>query len=107
MFLVLRFLILFTFVLNHSKYTTYDGINIIGIMPGKHRSTSQDKIITLSAHYDTVRLTSGVADNGSGSVALIILAEILTSMWGKIAPAHTIYFVALDQEETVCDFRCL
>ena len=75
------------------------GSNLIGIRPGKNRGVSGeiDKILVIGAHYDTVANTSGVADNGSGSVQVLELARLLQI--NKVSLDHTVIFVLFDLEE--------
>ena len=75
----------------------YKGKNLIAILPGKYRNVKgKDTIVLAGAHYDTVRTSPGVDDNGSGMVAILEVARILSSM-----PQlnHTVMFVAFDLEE--------
>ena len=75
------------------------GVNCIGIRPGLDRLNGRkDSIIVIGGHYDTVATTPGVEDNGSGSVAVLELARILSE--SKVQLKHTIIFVIHDLEET-------
>ena len=75
----------------------YKGINIIGIRPGRfYKENGKDSILVIGAHYDSVRDAPGVDDNGSGTVALIELTRILSTMTQL---NHTVIFVAFDLEE--------
>ncbi|CAN7991169.1 unnamed protein product [Ixodes hexagonus] len=76
------------------------GVNIIGVLPGKHRRTPKDHIIVLGAHYDTFKETKGVNDNGSGIAALLEVARVLT--YHRCRLDYTVIFVALDMEEIGC-----
>ena len=74
------------------------GINLIGILPGKNRLAGKpDSILMVSSHYDTVKNVSGVEDNGSGSVAVLELARLVSQ--AKVQLDHTIMFVMFDFEE--------
>jgi len=73
--------------------------NIIGIWPGTYRKTSRDQIIVIGAHYDTVRLSPGVDDNGSGSAAVLEIAKLITQNNCKLD--KTLIFVLFDMEEDV------
>lgn len=86
------------------NHTSRSGINIIGIWPSKNRHLPGDKIILVGGHYDTVKGTTGIDDNGSGTVALLQLAKKL----GTIKPVldHTIFLVAFDLEEDVSVIVC-
>ncbi|KAI1304992.1 hypothetical protein HDE_01620 [Halotydeus destructor] len=74
------------------------GTNAIGIRPGKGRGSRKEKIIAITAHWDTVAGCHGVVDDGSGSVAVLELARQLSSNT-LIAPQFTILFVLFDYEE--------
>ncbi|KAI2806162.1 hypothetical protein BLOT_005173 [Blomia tropicalis] len=71
--------------------------NIISILPGKYRGTLRDEIYLIGAHYDTVRKSCGVDDNGSGSAAVIEIARLLTKH--KCYFNKTIIFTLFDLEE--------
>lgn len=77
----------------------FTGYNLIGIWPGQFRDTPKDQVILVGGHYDTVKGTTGIDDNGSGIVALLELARMI----GETRPVlnHTIYLVAFDFEEEV------
>jgi len=79
--------------------STISGLNIIGVWPSKNRNKPGDKILLIGGHYDTVKGTTGIDDNGSGTVALLKLAKML----GTYKPVldHTIYLVSFDLEEDV------
>lgn len=65
------------------------GRNVVGVLPGK----SPEQIV-IGAHYDT--WFQGSADNGSGTTAVIALADRAVRR-GK--PDYTLVFVAYDGEE--------
>ncbi|XP_066285755.1 uncharacterized protein [Branchiostoma lanceolatum] len=79
--------------------TRSQGKNIIGTLPGRHTGTPADRPVLLAAHYDTVRDSPGVIDNGSGLAALLESARLITSQSCR-KPNHTIIFVAFDFEES-------
>ena len=84
------------------KFTTrlgLNGVNLIGVWPSKNRNKTDDSIILIGGHYDTVKGTYGIDDNGSGIVALLELVRLI----GQSKPSldHTIFFVAFDFEEYV------
>jgi len=54
-------------------------VNIIGQLPGRFTGTRADKIFLIGAHYDTVKTTPGVDDNGSGITALLQALQLFTS----------------------------
>lgn len=76
---------------------TFDGVNIVGMIPGTRVS---DRYIVVTAHYDHVgvrdgQIYNGADDNASGVAAMLALAESL-----KVeAPEHSVLIVALDGEE--------
>lgn len=71
--------------------------NIIGILPGRHRHTKDDKILLVGAHWDSYNLAPGVDDNGSGSVCILEIARLLAE--NKCSFEHTIMLVWFDYEE--------
>ncbi|KAH3706178.1 hypothetical protein DPMN_065559 [Dreissena polymorpha] len=74
-----------------------DFANVIGILKGDNFGTYDDQIIGVGAHYDTVNITKGVDDNGSGCAALLEVARQMTSVGSK--RKHTVIFAAFDHEE--------
>jgi hypothetical protein len=75
----------------------YNGINIIGVIPGTRVT---DKYIVVTAHYDHVGTNDGLIfngadDNASGVATMLALAADLK----RQAPEHSVIFVALDGEE--------
>lgn len=77
--------------------TVIRGVNIIGVIPGKNRGKPGDSIVLVGAHYDTVPTSPGVDDNGSGVVALLEIARLLSPKMGHLN--NTIMLVAFDLEE--------
>lgn len=73
--------------------------NIIAVLPGKYRDSPNDEIYLVGAHYDTVRKSVGVDDNGSGSTAVLEIARLLTKH--KCYFNKTIIFTLFDLEEEV------
>jgi len=76
---------------------TFDGINIIGVIPGTRVT---DKYIVVTAHYDHVgandgQIFNGADDNASGVATMLALAAELK----RQAPEHSVIIVALDGEE--------
>lgn len=76
---------------------TYNGVNIIGVIPGTRVS---DKYIVVTAHYDHVgtndgQVFNGADDNASGVATMLALAAELK----RQAPEHSVIIVALDGEE--------
>ncbi|MFC7379896.1 M20/M25/M40 family metallo-hydrolase [Brevundimonas sp. GCM10030266] len=77
--------------------TTYNGVNIIGMLRGTRVT---DKYIVVTAHYDHVgthegQIYNGADDNASGVATMLALAADLK----RQAPEHNVIFVALDGEE--------
>lgn len=76
---------------------TYNGVNVIGVIPGTRVS---DKYIVVTAHYDHVgandgQIFNGADDNASGVATMLALAAELK----RQAPEHSVIIVALDGEE--------
>jgi hypothetical protein len=73
------------------------GANVVGLIKGK---TAPDKFIVVTAHYDHLgvqggQIYNGADDNASGTSALFALAKHFSAN----APANSIIFAALDNEE--------
>lgn len=79
----------------HVKTTTFRGTattsNVIAELPGKNR----DNVVMAGSHLDSVDAGAGINDNGSGSAALIEVAENL----GKVKPQNTLRFAWWGAEE--------
>lgn len=74
--------------------------NVIGILKGDHFGNINDRIVGVAAHYDTVRTSAGVDDNGAGVVAMLDVARQLTEMNKQGTKRNnTIIFVSFDIEE--------
>ncbi|MDP2117703.1 MAG: M28 family peptidase [Brevundimonas sp.] len=77
---------------------TYNGVNVIGMIPGTRRP---DRYIVVTAHYDHVgvnaegQVFNGADDNASGVATMLALAADLK----RQAPEHSVLIVALDGEE--------
>lgn len=76
---------------------TYNGTNIIGVIPGTRVA---DKYIVVTAHYDHVgvndgQVFNGADDNASGVATMLELARRLKAD----PPEHSVLIVALDGEE--------
>jgi len=65
--------------------------NVIGILPGLHT----EKSIIFGAHYDSVAVSPGANDDGSGVAGVLAAADILS----KYQFNHTIIFIAFSGEE--------
>lgn len=73
------------------------GVNVLGVVPG---TSSPDRWIVVTAHYDHLGVRNGTVyngadDNASGVAGLLALAEY----FAHERPAHSMMFVALDAEE--------
>ncbi|XP_019620611.1 PREDICTED: uncharacterized protein LOC109467120 [Branchiostoma belcheri] len=75
----------------------YSASNVVGLWPGRYTGTAADRPVLLTAHYDTMRDTPGVDDNGSGLAALMESARLITSQ--PCLQDHTVVFTAFDLEE--------
>lgn len=76
---------------------TYNGVNVIGMIPGTRVS---DRYIVITAHYDHVGTNDGLIfngadDNASGVATMLAVAAELK----RQAPEHSVIIVALDGEE--------
>ena len=78
------------------KTETFRGIattsNVLAELPGKNA----DNVVMSGAHLDSVNEGPGINDNGSGSAALIEIAEQL----GKVRPQNTVRFAWWGAEES-------
>ena len=54
-------------------------MNVVGRLPGRLTGTSDDKIVLIGSHYDTVQTTPGVDNNGSGITALLQALKLFTN----------------------------
>jgi hypothetical protein len=75
------------------SYGGESGSNIEGTLNGFNESS--DEIYIICAHYDSVTGSPGADDDGSGTVAVLVAADLLS----KYAVNHTVKFVAFDGEE--------
>ncbi|WAQ94913.1 YFBL-like protein [Mya arenaria] len=74
--------------------------NVIGVFRGEKFGTYEDKIVGVGAHYDTVNITKGVDDNGSGVTAMLeSLRQIAAGNQGGKRRNNTIIYMAFDHEE--------
>ena len=84
------------------KVETVDGKNIIAVLEGSD-PVLKNECIVLSAHYDHIgigpngEVNNGADDNGSGSAALLEIAEAFAQM--KKAPKRSIVFAWVTAEE--------
>ena len=81
--------------------TMQKGVNVVGILPGVRWGTSQDQVVVVSAHWDTVKESPGVNDNGSGVVALVEIARIIMEDKDMVN-TNSVIFAAFDKEESGC-----
>ena len=75
------------------KYKKFESRNVIATIPGE--DSSSNAIFIISAHYDTVKVSPGANDDGSGVVAVLCIAEILS----HYSFNHTIKFITFSGEE--------
>jgi len=75
------------------KIKNFKSRNIIATLPGN--DVSSNAIFIICAHYDTFKTSPGANDDGSGIVAILCIAEILS----KYSFNHTIKFIAFSGEE--------
>ena len=52
---------------------------MVGRLPGRFTGTSDDKMVLIGSHYDTVQSSPGVDDNGSGMTALLQALKLMSS----------------------------
>ena len=52
---------------------------MVGRLPGRFTGTSDDKMVLIGSHYDTVQSSPGVDDNGSGITALLQALKLMSS----------------------------
>ena len=75
------------------NFEKYKSKNVVATLPGN--DFSSNAIFILCAHYDTIKISPGANDDGSGIVAVLCIAEILS----KYSFNHTIKFIAFSGEE--------
>ena len=75
------------------EYRKFEDRNVIATLHGN--DSSSNAIFIICAHYDTVENSPGANDDGSGVVAILSIAEILS----KYSFNHTIQFIAFSGEE--------
>ena len=78
--------------------TERTGVNVVGRIDG---TTTPDRYIVITAHYDHIgvrngEVFNGADDNASGTAALFALAKHFRAH----RPAHSLIFAALDGEES-------
>ncbi len=75
------------------KIKNFESRNLVATLHGN--DTSSNAIFIICAHYDTIKISPGANDDGSGIVAVLCIAEILS----KYSFNHTIKFIAFSGEE--------
>ena len=79
----------------------FNGINIVGVIPGEYWNTNKDRPLIIGAHWDTYGLAGGFNDNGSGVAAVLEAARVLASA-RCFSPNYSVIFVVFDAEESGC-----
>ncbi|XP_025100866.1 uncharacterized protein LOC112568058 [Pomacea canaliculata] len=72
------------------------GVNVVGLLKGRYFNTKDDSVAAIAAHYDTMRDTPGVNDNGAAVVAMLQAARELSR---QLTRNSTVMFFAFDLEE--------
>ena len=75
------------------NFEKYESKNVVATIPGN--DLSSNAIFIICAHYDTFKISPGANDDGSGVVAVLCIAEILS----KYSFNHTIKFITFSGEE--------
>ncbi|XP_045168396.2 uncharacterized protein YfbL-like isoform X1 [Mercenaria mercenaria] len=85
---------------SYSDLSSVPFANVVGILKGANFGTVNDKIVGLGAHYDTVKNTKGVDDNGAGVAAMLEVARQLGSQNKQgVKRNNTVIFASFDLEE--------
>lgn len=71
----------------------FNGFNVIGTKQGT--DTDSNLELVFNAHYDSVKISPGADDDGSGVAAVLASASVLS----KLELTHTIHFVCFSGEE--------
>ncbi|CAD6187873.1 unnamed protein product [Caenorhabditis auriculariae] len=74
------------------------GANVIAVQKSDLFGTSEDRIIVLTANYDTLENSPGVDDNGSGVAAVIEAARILSTLDSLYLRKYTILYAFFDMK---------
>ena len=84
-------------VMANASITQGPHYNVVGKLKG---STNPEKMIIISAHYDSV-VTPAFCDNGAGVAGVLELARIFSeaNRTGEYRPPYTLVFVAFAGEE--------
>ena len=75
------------------KHRKFESRNVVATLPGD--DPFSNAIFIICAHYDTYPTSPGANDDGSGIVAILAIAEILSQYSFK----HTIQFITFSGEE--------
>ncbi|CAI2349650.1 unnamed protein product [Caenorhabditis sp. 36 PRJEB53466] len=74
------------------------GANVIAVQKGPNFGTGNDKMVVLSANYDTLEGNQGVDDNGSGVAAVLEAARVLSTLDTLYTRQHTIVYAFFDMK---------
>ena len=74
-------------------FEKFESKNVVATLPGN--DSLSNAIFIICAHYDTMNISPGANDDGSGVVAVLCIAEILS----KYSFNHTIKFITFSGEE--------
>uniref|UniRef100_A0A1I7UM94 Peptidase_M28 domain-containing protein n=1 Tax=Caenorhabditis tropicalis TaxID=1561998 RepID=A0A1I7UM94_9PELO len=74
------------------------GANVIAVQKGPYFGTGNDKMMILSANYDTLEGNQGVDDNGSGVAAVLEAARVLSTLDTLYSRQNTIVYVFFDMK---------
>ncbi|RCN30679.1 hypothetical protein ANCCAN_23543 [Ancylostoma caninum] len=86
------------------------GVNLLSIQRGPHYDTSDDKVVVVSANYDTEENSPGVDDNGSGVAAVLETARAMATLDRLYQRNNTIIYAFFDmkhQFHVYLALRCL
>ena len=75
------------------EFDEYKSRNVVATLNGNNPSSNA--IMIICAHYDTIRVSPGANDDGSGVAAVLAIANITS----KYSFNHTIRFIAFSGEE--------
>ncbi len=78
---------------HHWKHRKFESRNVVATLSGE--DDFSNAIFIICAHYDTYITSPGANDDGSGIVAILAIAEILS----QYSFNHTIQFIAFSGEE--------
>ncbi|KYK24205.1 hypothetical protein AYK24_06435 [Thermoplasmatales archaeon SG8-52-4] len=75
------------------SFENFNSKNVVATLPGN--DPSSNAIFIICAHYDTMKISPGANDDGSGVVAVLSIAEVLS----RYSFNHTIKFITFSGEE--------